>query len=760
MSTRHSNGTVQIAYSPISTALLTLIVVGLYVSASTGLNILMPGPLSSEHAAIAECKQCHANAGHSKLGWLRGVISQSREADSSACLACHRIEEDRFAAHNASPARLLASTNRLKSVAASMTFRETKSWQAVSLSWLQRSNQTLICATCHKEHKGASGKRSALTDSQCQSCHVLKLTSFKEDHPAFENYGFKRRTRIIYDHAAHIDKHFPELTKKDSTHSIPTTCVACHVSSGDKEIMGVKPFEQACGGCHLDEIRGKQRVAGPKGIAFLSIPGLDLKTLKEKNAPIGEWPTDSDAALTPFMKLMISRSEKGRATIASVERLNLQDLGTATAQQINAVTALAREIKSLLSELISKKPAAVLSDAETPGDLVSDLMADFPREIVLAAQRQWLPNLSAEITNGPGARIEPAAEAEAPAAQNANDDQSRKSSTLSSSEKNGSSMDEKPATPSPQARSATAPKRSSPPCLVRMLGQCLVSKGTDENTGNAAPAENSSLPQDTQPPPRPAIKLPPAMRAGLSDIRPPKTETSKAPPIDRQEDELLFPSQQEIQEIDAHRKGLKPRTAPSDGVAMPDQATEPTIESNLDAETWADHGGWYRQDWTIYYRPAAHKDRFLSSWLNFTAPLADVAGHPALSVFQSVTGKEAPGACTKCHSVDSSPQNGKTVKFAPLKSPDKKSSFTRFRHEPHLSQMGDRGCLSCHDLARTQPYLKTYDQEDPLRFTSAFAAIKKSTCESCHNPNQARQDCLLCHRYHVNGVGMESSSTP
>ena len=90
--------------------------------------------------------------------------------------------------------------------------------------------------------------------------------------------------------------------------------------------MAVAPFEQTCTACHLDQIIGKERVSGPKGIAFLTLPGLDLRTLKEKNALIGEWPDASEAELTPFMKVMISRNERGRALIKTVDSLNLQDL--------------------------------------------------------------------------------------------------------------------------------------------------------------------------------------------------------------------------------------------------------------------------------------------------------------------------------------------------------------------------------------------------------------------------------------------------
>ena len=46
--------------------------------------------------------------------------------------------------------------------------------------------------------------------------------------------------------------------------------------------MAVAPFEQTCTACHLDQIIGKERVSGPKGIAFLTLPGLDLRYAEEE----------------------------------------------------------------------------------------------------------------------------------------------------------------------------------------------------------------------------------------------------------------------------------------------------------------------------------------------------------------------------------------------------------------------------------------------------------------------------------------------
>src|SRR5690606_22100728 len=91
-----------------------------------------------------------------------------------------------------------------------------------------------------------------------------------------------------------------------------------------------------------------------------------------------------------------------------------------------------------------------------------------------------------------------------------------------------------------------------------------------------------------------------------------------------------------------------------------------SIESDVDPESWAEYGGWYRQDYTISYRPTGHKDKFIYSWLvltGFQAPEGDTS--PAAAVFDSLTRKDAQGACTKCHSVDAIPGKGRIVNFSP-----------------------------------------------------------------------------------------------
>jgi hypothetical protein len=177
------------------------------------------------------------------------------------------------------------------------------------------------------------------------------------------------------------------------------------------------------------------------------------------------------------------------------------------------------------------------------------------------------------------------------------------------------------------------------------------------------------------------------------------------------------------------------------------------LESDVDAESWAEYGGWYRQDYAIFYRPIGHKDKFIYSWLSLTGPQAPKgAKTPAAAVFDLLTSKDAQGSCTKCHSVDDIRGKGRLVNFSPPSVESKQGRFTNFIHEPHFGVLENRGCLTCHNLEKDRPYLKSYEQGNPQTFVSNFGAVKKDLCQTCHTSNLARQDCLLCHKYHVNRI--------
>jgi hypothetical protein len=811
-------------------ALVTVICLGSVLFLSRDTEFLMPGPLTSSHGAIENCSACHTKSGSGKLSWIHGLVSGDPLADSKACLNCHKMPDTAFNAHGAAAEVLKRSTERLTKIAAGTPAPQWARTQSIAFPTDPLLARGLYCATCHQEHKGVNFNLNKISNEQCHSCHVVKFDNFDGHHPKFENYPFKRRTRIIYDHAGHFAKHFPEVAKKYPARRIPATCSACHNSHEDKRVMAVAPFDQTCTACHLDQIVGKERVSGPKGIAFLTLPGIDLQTLKEKNASIGEWPDASEAELTPFMRVMIGRNEKGRALLKSVDKLNLQDLTDASEDQIKAVTNLVWEIKGLFYALISGKASDVLAEvdigsgAKLSASLVADLTANISRDVVISAQQQWLPNLAAEMAN-PGAA--------------STQSQSEWSTAITAA---ASASPEESDSDAPQEASAPGPKgdvsetgsiaKVDPPvCTMSIFGQCLMSKrGQNEAEadkkasqpeGTAGKTDTANAERDSGEETAAADEQP---RADQPEAAPEKTDAANAeaeggegtpstdedaraepdaapektdaantkadgggetpsadePPPNKaadQTDDLLSPTENELREMKAAEEASKSEEATGNAADSETAAAEAqigavpvmSIESDVDPESWAENGGWYRQDFAIFYRPTGHKDKLIYSWLFLTGPHAPKGDKsPAAAVFDFLTSKDAQGSCTKCHSVDDIQGKRRVVNFSPLSVESKHGRFTNFIHEPHFQAVGigqrigvveNRGCLTCHILEKGDRYLKSYEQGNPQNFVSNFGEVKKGLCQTCHNSSTARQDCLLCHKYHVNGVNTPIMNT-
>ena len=779
-------------------ALVTVVCLGVAFLLFRDTQFLMPGPLASAHGAIENCSACHTKAGSGKLSWLHGLVAGDPRADSKACLTCHQMPDTAFNAHGASTEVLKQITDQLSETAAATPAPQWARTQSIAFPTDDVVARGLNCATCHQEHQGVGFNLSRISNEKCVSCHVVRFDSFDDHHPKFDNYPFKRRTRIVYDHAAHFSKHFPEVAKKYPAKRIPDTCSTCHNSQQDRRVMAGAPFEQTCTTCHLDQILGKERASGPKGIAFLTLPGLDVQALKEKNTPIGEWPDSSEAGLTPFMKAMISRDERGRALLKTVDSLNLLELTDASDEQIKAVTNLVWEIKRLFYALISGKSSDVLAELDVgsgmklSADLVADLTASIPRDVVIGAQQEWLPNLATEMAdpraasdqNQSGWSTAITVTGPAPSEDLSSSDASQAAQTLSQE--------------SVISETASIAKLDPPACTVRVLGQCLLFQARQDE---AKAAKAKSAQPEGEAETDAANAKPDGVKKTLSANEPqreiqPKGEAGKtvatnaeadddrkALPADEQPqkktadqtDDLLFPTEDERRAIEASikdaRKSDQQEGATGDTQADSDTAlAEPqktasvtSIESNVDPESWAEYGGWYRQDYAIYYRPTGHKDKFMYSWLVLAGPQASKGDtSPAAAVFDLLTGKDAQGSCTKCHSVDDIQGKGRMVNFSPLSADSKQGRFTSFIHEPHFQAVGigqrigileNRGCLTCHDLAKDLPrYLKSYEQGNPQNFVSGFGEVKKDLCQTCHNQSTARQDCLLCHKYHVNPV--------
>ena len=173
-------------------------------------------------------------------------------------------------------------------------------------------------------------------------------------------------------------------------------------------------------------------------------------------------------------------------------------------------------------------------------------------------------------------------------------------------------------------------------------------------------------------------------------------------------------------------------------------------EVMVDPEAWARMGGWYRQDFALYFRPRGHADPFIRTWLDVSGKIQATESEPfAAAVFAGLTDKDAPGKCVKCHSVDRASDGTLAMQWQPAKPrPDTKSA-TIFSHTTHFSLLHEEGCRTCHKLDRQADYAASYKDQDPQTFASNFSPLRVETCARCHVEQTAGDSCLLCHQYHV-----------
>ena len=202
--------------------------------------------------------------------------------------------------------------------------------------------------------------------------------------------------------------------------------------------------------------------------------------------------------------------------------------------------------------------------------------------------------------------------------------------------------------------------------------------------------------------------------------------------------------------------GLSPETVKQAACAW-----AANLEYEAPAE--AEFGGWYGDGTEIRYRPGGHADPVVKAWLEFAIDAAAGAedeedrSRAEAMRNQLLSASDGPGGCIKCHAVSTtSPTDGQNaaadvmlkIEWARPGATDR--FYTRFAHEPHINLLGPgAGCRACHKLDETVDYGKSFKTWDASAFVSNFKAIGIGTCTTCHAKGQVREDCQLCHLYHL-----------
>jgi len=688
---------------------VTALAVGLMVVVLYGPDAgrwLAPGGLSAPHTQVEDCGGCHRSFEGGPSQWLHAAFGGApgpAEGDSQRCLGCHELGDQPLRPHGVPEARLAAADGEPQGGDAP----QQAGMGPLGLELAGRlfpaaaGGDGLACATCHSEHQGHGADLTAMGDRRCQACHSEQFAAFTDGHPDFGNYPHQRRTRLNFDHVSHTRKHFPDADDP------PERCVACHETDDRGRTMQVAGFETACASCHASDIHA-EKAAGSPGIPVLTVPGLDLPSLRQADAGIGQWPAVSDRELTPFMRAVFAADPELAPALERFRELDPLDLRDASPADIEAVAKIAWATKGLLRDLIADGPATLrpalsraLGRDIGPG-AARDLLGGMGMATVKRAQAAWFPDLASEVARHRAGEAVPmpAGEFDAPAAT--------------------------------EAAPADADSGGSGEAILNDSGDSGGDSSEDGILGGGSQADEDGE----------AI-----LGAGEDGGGDTGGDAGGGILSGQAEDGGgLLGGEDEGGEEGGGSEAADPAEA---------ELSEP------DPVEWGRLGGWYRDFFALLYRPGGHGDRFLKGWLDVAGrAMAGEGEASAAAIFRHLGAPDAPGRCTKCHSVDAGNGGALAVNWAAAAPRGERQGFTRFAHAPHFSVLsGDDGCAECHALDRDSDYQASFQDRNPTTFHANFRPIERDTCARCHVDERAGNDCTQCHNYHVGPVAEPATPT-
>jgi hypothetical protein len=770
---------------------------------------LSPGPLSAAHQSVQDCAACHEQAEAGALGWLHAAFAGSPapgDGDSRQCLTCHEPGAAPLQAHGAASADLAALTEAARAASPQTPGVQGGGVRAASLTLAERlfgspiepapgNGGELACATCHAEHAGTDHDSTALGNQPCQACHVTKFASFTNGHPAFEAYPYDRRTRINFDHDSHIRRHFPESDPALA----PKACASCHEPDGRGAQMLAGSFEQTCAACHAGEVRGES-AAGTTGVAVFAVPGLDLESLRQREAGIGAWPELSDRPLTPFQKAILSGDPALEEALATFQQLDPLDLRDASDAEIRAVAEIAWSIKEITYDLIDRGPPILQArlarglDAEVDAERVRALTGGLPLAAVRDAAQAWFPELATEVARhraGQPVPIPPSAfgAPSSPDSDSADDGSGDTGSILGDTD-GGDSGDILAGDDSADDGDILSGDQGADTGNILAgdngaeSGDILSGADTSDD-GDILSGDDTADSSDI---------LGGDESADDGDILAGDDTADSGDILSGDESadsgDILFGEDSaadggDILGGDDNGGGdiLSGDDDSGGGLFADDEggdgADQETAEITADwpepnPEDWSALGGWYRDYYALSYRPGDHADPFLTQWITVAAEAgaaeagaveagaakAQAAGTgsaapagPAGAILARLTAKGAPGQCAKCHSLDAQPDGSLTANWQSFRPQPHLQGFIRFRHAPHFAQLtDDSGCVTCHTLQEGADYQASFADYDAGSFAANFRDIDKATCSECHIETAAGDACTQCHNYHVGQV--------
>lgn len=736
------------------TAILTFGLLLILLSGDLAPRLLDPGPVTFQHSQLGSCGGCHVAFDASATEWPAMAFgSGTTVADSGKCIACHEFGDNALAPH-ALPAAEMAMLGRSAQPAqpgAEPVFAALSQAVLGVPPGMETANS---CGSCHREHQGQAVDLAAVSNARCIGCHTAKFESLADGHPEFAGYPFDRTTRLIFDHGTHFETHFE---KDEYKKFAPTECASCHAPDAMGRTMTLRGYEPLCQNCHGTQIAGDSR-ATSKGVEVLVVPGLDLHALVLNDVGIGEWPEDAEATVTPFMDLLLSADDGYAEVRDGLADLDLLDLTDADAATLDLVKRYAWHVKGLFFDLVTQgvpgiraRLENVLNTSLEPASLAG-LTGALSQGTAVDAQIEWFPSILTEV---PHARsgVEVATN-EVEEVEESDEEEARE---IACAQRHAAENDDG--------------------LLAEDKDDGLLSD--DEDDGLLSDSDNDALldcPDDND--------ADGGLLAGDEESEEDKDDggllTEEDQPEEDKDDGGLLAEDSESDdsiltaadnsEEDKDDDGLLADSDKADDGLLADETADeasgrpgraavaledtdvtqvPLVEIRQ-GEDWVEYGGWYRDDFSLRYRPAGHADGFITEWLKLSGTMSGPSGNPSgEALFEQLAAPNGPGVCTKCHSVEKTGESALMVNWLGAKTNPQTHAFTTFSHAAHFNLLNDQGCLKCHGRVAGAKIEDGYKDRDPITHVSNFATVERATCAECHTKEVAGDSCVSCHNYHV-----------
>lgn len=182
------------------------------------------------------------------------------------------------------------------------------------------------------------------------------------------------------------------------------------------------------------------------------------------------------------------------------------------------------------------------------------------------------------------------------------------------------------------------------------------------------------------------------------------------------------------------------------------------LNAEYDSPAKASFGGWHADLLEVRYTPVDHKDPVALNWIKFALSVPssetdDMKRERAIAMRdQMLSSKEGVGGCVKCHAINSTPSVGaeKILSINWGYRDSKTSPYLKYSHKSHLDVLGKgNACKTCHVLNKNSNKKPSLDKPGSKSIISNFKSINRNTCMECHTKSKVRQDCQLCHLYHL-----------